>query len=152
MTKRTQQPFDVRAGDLVLIGGSELTTPADWFIAKALWVGDQDVVTEHVPPSGHEPYRQLLSRSLVRAAGDYIALRNFQDNCRSQTKDLVEKVHEAEQAIAQARRAVWDRLEALNAATPVRLEPADRVALAREITRDYERRFTGPMVGHMVGG
>lgn len=110
MTKKRKfvTPID---GDWVLLGKPSVTLPSDWFIAKVLWFDASDVVTEHRPPSGGEPYRQVFGRSYVVASGAYLNLAHRQDEARKAVAELQAAVRDAEAALSRAREAVWERLD-----------------------------------------
>lgn len=111
MPKR--KPFPDLAGQWVLIGRRGLTMPCDWFIARALWHDGEDVLTEHTPPSGMpSKARQVLHIGEVLAAGTYGGMADVRTRAVREVEVLHRRMREAEDALRDARAAVWAALDA----------------------------------------
>lgn len=103
----------VKVGDTVLIGAPGVSMPGDWFFATVILVCDGEVATEHMPPSQSGMQRQFFPISYIRGAGEYPALREFQERARAEVADLKQPIKDAELALDAARAAVWQKLDAL---------------------------------------
>lgn len=107
-----RQVFRPKVGEYVLIGSSGVTLPGDWFVAKVLWADGEEILTEHEAPS-HGRCRQVLTIAHVRAIGSISELGQFKETSRVAVADLSRRVREAESALGDARKAVWDKLDDL---------------------------------------
>jgi hypothetical protein len=110
-TKPKQKTPRIAIDDYVLIGTLGITLPCDWFLAKVLWTDGADVLTEHRMPASHDVCRQVLSIDQVRSVGSIADVMAFQESCRKSVADFSNKVHDAERALGEARRAVYREIE-----------------------------------------
>jgi hypothetical protein len=105
----------VKPGDLVLCGTWGVSMPGDWFIAHVLWTDGVEMLTEHAPPSGGRQ-RNVWGVENAIHVGTLAQLGAFREQARRHVAVLRRKVDDAEQRLGDARRAVYDFLEALGAA------------------------------------
>ncbi len=118
MAAKHRPYITIATGDLVLIGAPGVSMPGDWFVATVLLVCGDEVATAHTPAGQSEPQRQFIPVTHIRAAGEYAALREYQDRCREVIGDAHKRVREAEQALGNARDAVWAKLDEIATEIP----------------------------------
>lgn len=101
----------INPGDWVLCG-SRYSLPSEWYVAQVLWVGPDDVLTQHVAPSQqNQPYRQVEERTRIRCIGDYLKCKEYRDAANKAVEPLKESVRDAEQALQSARNAVARKID-----------------------------------------
>lgn len=98
---RRPQPFHLtpKVGNLVL-WASYASTPSEWQLARVLWVGDEDFLSQH--SHGGHTFRQLMPLASIRAIGTM--------------EQLLDVRRKAAVAVTAARKAVQDLETALGAA------------------------------------
>jgi hypothetical protein len=109
-----RKPPSVKPGDLILCGMYGVSMPADWLFARVLWTDGVEMLTEHRPPSGGLQ-RNVWAIENTLAVGTQSELIAFRERARKQVIALRAKVDAAEQALLDARRAVYDALESMGA-------------------------------------
>lgn len=111
MSKRRSTPA-AQAGDLILFGKPGVSMPEDWVLARVLWAGGGDVVTEHETTTG-DIQRQVLPAEYVRAVGSVEELGAFRRRCEAAVGKQRSAVLAAERKLADAHTRVWLLLDAI---------------------------------------
>lgn len=108
-------------GDCVLMGMPGISMPGEWHIGEILWLDREHVLIlqNHIGGAG-KPYPYLHERSYVRAVGTVPELVDIQARARAAVDPLQKAVRQAEEALSDARDAVYRRLDEFAAADPLR--------------------------------
>lgn len=97
----------------VLLGAPGVSMPADWWVGVVKWSDDEEVLVEQYGIGGTNPHHQLHSVAHVRASGTVAELVDFRASCIAELAPLIDAVRAAENALTEARRAVYRQLDAM---------------------------------------